>query len=80
MKYYSPNENTINPLWDSLRTGKEVTAVFYKRDCYSYQKEYRLRVENPEHLDHFELHIGDIHDISITMPVERIMNSKVEKI
>lgn len=79
VKYYSPDKNEIEPLLISLVSGKEVTTAFYKRDCYSYQKEYRLRVENPKHLDHFELQIGDIHDISIAMPVERIMNSKVEK-
>ena len=80
VNYYSPDDNEIRPLLLSLTTGKNVSTAFYKRNKYSYQKEYRFRAENPNHIDHFELQVEDIHDISIALPVERIMNSKVKKI
>ncbi len=80
VNYYSPDKNELGPLLSSIFTGKEISTAFYKRDCYSYQKEFRFRVENPKHIDCLMLQIGDIHDISISIPVERIMDSKVEKI
>ncbi len=80
VNYYSPEENVIKPFFESLKTGKEISTAFYKRDCYSYQKEYRFRIKNSGNLDHFELQICDIHDISQAIHVERIMNGKVKKI
>ena len=50
--------------------------AFWKRDRYLYQQEVRfVFVSDNKNLDHIELNIGDISDISVTMSANQILNS-----
>lgn len=53
-------------------------VAFGKRESYAYQNEFRFVVsaENID-VDHLELDIGNIKDISIIMKASSILNAEV---
>ena len=72
--YFNPNEDNANLIISLLKGMWNI--AFWKRDRYSYQQEVRfVFVSDNKNLDHIELNIGDISDISVTMSTNQILNS-----
>ena len=68
VQYYDPDINSpdLYSLYAGLINGME-NIVFHKRLQYQYQQEYRFTIPQPiggTYVDHRELNIGDISDIS----------------
>mgnify|MGYP004665921087 FL=1 len=74
VNYYNPNIDGGNMLF-SLRAGMWNIA-FWKRDSYIYQQEVRF-VFRPgaENVDHIELDIGDISDITAIISAEKALSA-----
>lgn len=79
VNYYSNDYNETGVI-EAL--GKDINNVaFFKRNNYAYQQEARfLFVSDQNTVDHIELDIGDISDISITLPTKQLLNLVGEKV
>lgn len=78
VNYYPPNEDSGNMLLSLV--GNMWKVAFWKRDMYKYQQEARfLFVSNEHNVDHIELDIGDISDISIIVTAEQVLSGEVKK-
>lgn len=77
VNYYNPNIDGGNMLF-SLGAGMWNIA-FWKRDSYIYQQEVRF-VFRPgaENVDHIELDIGDISDITAIISAEKALSAIVQ--
>ena len=54
--------------------------AFWKRDSYSYQQEVRfVFTPGDENIDHIELDIGDISDITAIISAKSALSAIVEK-
>lgn len=76
-QYYEPSVDWVN-MFVSLLKGMWNIA-FWKRKKYSYQQEERFVFTPGNGMDHIELDIGDISDISIIIPSETILSATVKK-
>lgn len=76
VQYYDPTVDN-GGMYTSLINGMWNIA-FWKRDSYSYQQEARF-VFTPgnENIDHIELDIGDISDITVIIPAEKVLSGTV---
>lgn len=61
--YYNEKTDDIYRLASLVQKGVK-NVVFYKRNQYEYQQEFRFTTENSEKKDSCEINIGDISDIS----------------
>lgn len=77
VNYYDDSVDNADLLIGALKGTKN--CVFQKRKKYSYQQEYRFTFENTTKAKSFEINIGDISDISIVFPLEKILSSKFFK-
>lgn len=78
VQYYEPSIDNANIIFDIYRDISNI--AFWKRDHYSYQQEGRFVFSNGDmSLDHLELYIGDISDISEVVSVESALSARVEK-
>ena len=70
--YYSSDYNETGVI-EAL--SKDINNVaFFKRNIYAYQQEARfLFVSEQNAVDHIELDIGDISDISIVVPTKQLL-------
>ena len=72
--YFKPNEDNANLIISLLKGMWNI--AFWKRDRYLYQQEVRfVFVSDDKNLDHIELNIGDISDISVMISADKILNS-----
>jgi hypothetical protein len=77
-QYYEPSEDSVNMIASLLKGMWNI--AFWKRKHYAYQQEGRfVFTPGKETLDHIELDIGDISDISIIVPASTALNSMVDK-
>lgn len=76
-QYYEPSVDWLN-MFVSLLKGMWNIA-FWKRKKYSYQQEGRFVFTPGNGMDHIELDIGDISDISIIIPSETVLSANVKK-
>ena len=78
VKYYDAtydNGNMIVSLMEDM-----ANVAFWKRDSYKYQQEGRFVFYSGDMtLDHLELDIGDISDISEIVPAKMALSAMVEK-
>lgn len=78
VQYYNPTIDGGNMLI-SLLVGMWNIA-FWKRDSYTYQQEVRfVFTPGDEKIDHMELDIGDISDITAIIPAKTALSAIVEK-
>lgn len=79
VNYYSNDYNETGVI---KALCKDINNVaFFKRDTYAYQQEARfLFVTDQNPVDHIELDIGDISDISITIPTNQLLYLVGEKV
>jgi len=78
VQYYDPNIDGGNMLI-SLLAGMWNIA-FWKRNSYTYQQEVRfVFTPGDENIDHIELDIGDISDITAIIPAKSALSAIVEK-
>lgn len=78
VQYYDPNIDGGNMLF-SLLDGMWNIA-FWKRDSYTYQQEVRfVFTPSDENIDHIELDIGDISDITVIISAKSALSAIVEK-
>ena len=78
VQYYDPTIDGGNMLI-SLLAGMWNIA-FWKRDSYSYQQEVRfVFTPGDENIDHIELDIGDISDITAIISAKSALSAIVEK-
>ena len=78
VQYYDPTIDGVNMLI-SLLAGMWNIA-FWKRDSYAYQQEVRfVFTPGDENVDHIELDIGDISDITAIIPAKLALSAIVEK-
>lgn len=78
VEYYDEQIDDVNRFLSATgQSGKDI--VFYKRQCYSYQQEYRFTIKNVEKIDHIELNIGNISDISDVFSTEKLLNAVIQK-
>ncbi len=73
VKYY--NFNNVEQLKEINDDNLQV--VFWKRQKYSYQQEYRLLIHHFVD-DHFSVDIGDISDITCLLKTEQLLNTYFE--
>ena len=74
VQYYDPTINDATTYLNLLHGMDNI--VFHKRKQYQYQQEYRFTVRQPsknKYVDHLELCIGDISDISKAYPTKEIL-------
>jgi len=78
VNYIDPGTDYANVLI-SMQQGIWNVA-FWKRDMYEYQKEARFIFDpgKPD-VDHLELHIGDISDISVIVSAESALAGIIKK-
>ena len=78
VNYIEPNIDYVDVMM-SLREGMWRVA-FYKRAMYKYQNECRF-IFSPGKagVEHLELHIGDISDISVILSVENALNGMLKE-
>ena len=56
------------------------TLLFWKRDSYTYRQEVRfVFTPGDENIDHIELDIGDISDITAVISAKLALSAIVEK-
>lgn len=79
VQYYDPTIDNGNMLISLLEGMWNI--AFWKRDSYAYQQEVRF-VFTPgnEHIDHIELDIGDISDITAIVSAESVLSATAEKV
>jgi len=78
VNYIDPGTDYANVLI-SMQQGIWNVA-FWKRDMYEYQKEARFIFDpGKTGVDHLELHIGDISDISVIVPAESALTGIIKK-
>lgn len=79
VNYYDPSIDDANML---LSVFKDLHNVaFWKRNQYAYQQEARfLFTDGDTTLDHIELNIGDISDISEVFTTESMLNGIAQKL
>lgn len=76
--YYDEKIDDCNRFLSATgQSGKEI--VFYKRNRYSYQNEYRFTINNKSGVDHIELDIGNISDITRVISTKELLSSRIEK-
>lgn len=76
--YYDPNEDCAN-VWVSLLNGMHNIA-FWKRNSYMKQQEFRIVIPDDGYsLDHLELKIGDISDISEIFSIEEVLEMEIKR-
>lgn len=75
--YYSPEKDCVDRIINSINHS---CAAFFKRNCYSYQNEFRFRIANPDKKKFLDLNIGDIHDISETVDLKYFLKAYCEPI
>ena len=79
VQYYDPTVDDGNMLI-SLLAGMWNIA-FWKRNSYTYQQEMRfVFTPGKENIDHIELDIGDISDITTIIPAKSALSAIVEKV
>lgn len=79
VQYFNPNVDNGNMLI-SLLDGMWNIA-FWKRDSYAYQQEVRfVFAPSDNNIDHIELDIGDISDISTIISAKSVLSSITEKV
>ncbi|NLD19154.1 MAG: hypothetical protein GX663_02765 [Clostridiales bacterium] len=76
VKYYDENVDDVGRIIMSLRNETK-DIVFYKRNKYKYQQEYRFTIKNITGEKFLELDIGDISDISEILTTERFLNAQI---
>lgn len=79
VQYYDESKTDIRMLISGL--GSTWKYAFWKRDRYSYQQEARFLFSPYKRgMDHIELEIGKIDDISRKLPVESVFTLKAKEI
>lgn len=79
VSYYNDKVDEGSKLVDLLSNGIE-NIVFYKRNMYSYQQEFRFTISNQTGDDFLDLPIGDITDITEAISTKDIINSEIIQI
>lgn len=79
VKYYDEHINNGNICIDLIINGTE-NIVFYKTKKYEYQQEFRFTIRNTTGEDHLCLDIGNISDITKTLPTEQLFSSTMKKL
>ena len=78
VNYYDPNIDSANMILSIMQDMRNI--ALWKRDSYKYQQEGRFIFSSENmSLDHLELDIGDISDISKVLPSEIVLTAIVEK-
>ena len=78
VNYYDEKKDDISRMYSLLNNGIDSIA-FHKRNQYEYQQEYRFTSPKQEGIDHLELNIGSIEDISKVFSVEELFRASVFK-
>ena len=78
VRYYNPDVDDI-ARWSSLKQGMHNVA-FWKREEYRHQQEFRMVIlDDGQGQDHIELEIGDISEISMVFPIDKILNAEFKR-
>ena len=77
VKYYDPSIDSMNLMLSLLEGMRNIS--FWKRKRYSYQQEGRFVFTPGNGIDHLDLDIGDISDISTVLPSSKVLSALVER-